>query len=37
MISLSANPNAFSIFEKLSSLAASCIMLDAVRHNIRGR
>jgi hypothetical protein len=36
MIGLPAKPKASAIFERLSNLVASCIMLDAVRHNIRG-
>jgi hypothetical protein len=36
MIGLSAKPKASVIFERLSDLIASCIMLDAVRHNLRG-
>ena len=36
MIGLSTKPKASTIFEKLSELIASCIMLDAVRHNIIG-
>jgi hypothetical protein len=30
------HPNGISIFEKLSYLVASCIMLDSARHNIKG-
>ena len=30
-------PNATAIFEQLSSMIASCIMLDSVRHEIRGK
>jgi energy-coupling factor transporter ATP-binding protein EcfA2 len=29
--------DAFSIFQQLGSMVASCIMLDSVRHQIRGR
>jgi hypothetical protein len=36
MIGLPSKPKASVIFERLSDLIASCIMLDAVRHNIRG-
>jgi len=30
------SPDARAIFNKLGNLVASCIMLDAVRHNILG-
>lgn len=30
------HPNGFLIFDKLSYLVASCIMLDSARHNIKG-
>jgi hypothetical protein len=37
MMNSPAKPRPSVIFEKLSYLIASCIMLDAVRHDIRGR
>lgn len=36
MMKQETNPNARAIFDKLSYFLASCIMLDAVRNNIKG-
>jgi hypothetical protein len=36
MLKAEKAPDAAAIFKKLGNLVASCIMLDAVRHNIPG-
>jgi hypothetical protein len=36
MIKEEKKPDAHAIFSKLGNLVASCIMLDAVRHNVPG-
>lgn len=36
MMKVEKKPHARAIFSKLGNLVASCIMLDAVRHNIPG-